>query len=124
MENTEKKAAEVGMWAIIELFGHQRIAGFMTEQVIAGQGFVRVDVPEVLSVVGSLGEGPIAAHTKLFGPGAIYAINPVDEKLARVAAQQIRHAPVSSYGLADALRGMPDQHRQRLLESHGEEVEP
>ncbi len=105
-------APQVGMWAIIELFGHQRIAGYMTEQVIGGQGFIRVDVPEI-AADGS--QQAIQPHTKFYGPGAVYAINPVDESLARLAARQIRHAPVSEYGLRGILRNMPDEHRQRLL---------
>jgi hypothetical protein len=125
----EKPATQVGMWAIVELFGHQRIAGFMTEHVIAGQGFVRIDVPEVSKLPGRTSYpieegGSIAAHSKLFGPGAIYAINPVDEGIARVAAGTIRHVPVQTYGLREALRNMPEEHRQRLLAgSRAEDVD-
>lgn len=57
-------------WAVVELFGHQVIAGMVSEQVIGGQGFVRVDVP---AVNGS------QAFTKFYGAGAIYAISPCDE---------------------------------------------
>ena len=66
-------------WAVVELFGHQRIAGRVTEQVIAGQGFIRVDVPAI---------GNIVAFTRLFGPGAIYSIIPTTEEmvLAHVSA--------------------------------------
>lgn len=118
----EIKETAQSMWVILELFGHARIAGFMTEQTIAGQGFVRVDVPEIEA---RNGEGTIAAHSAMYGAGAIYAINPVDEQIARLAAAQIRHAPVSSYGLREALRNMPDDHRRRLLAGpDAEEIEP
>ena len=109
MSNEE---SSTGMWAIIELFGRSRIAGFMSEQVIAGQGFLRVDVP---AVDAANGYGVIAAHTKMFGASAIYAINPVDETLATIAAKEIRHAPVSSYGIDDVLRNMPTDQRLRLM---------
>lgn len=33
-------------WAIVELFGHQKIAGRVAEQQIAGTVMLRVDVPE------------------------------------------------------------------------------
>ncbi len=112
-EQQQKEAPANGMWAIVEIFGHQRIAGWMTKQTIAGQGFIRVDVPEVAAELG--GDGPIAAHSKLYGPGAIYSINPVDQTVATIAAKSIRHVPVSSYGLRDVLRNMPDDQRQRLL---------
>jgi hypothetical protein len=81
-------------YAIVELFGHSRIAGRVTEQVIAGQGFVRVDVPE-LPQVGSL--KPRTSFTRLFGPGAIYSITPVDEVTACAAAQAMRVEPVNVY---------------------------
>jgi len=53
-------------WAILELFGKQRIAGLVSEETIGGCSFVRVDVPKTTE------EG--WAFTKLFGNGAIYAI--------------------------------------------------
>lgn len=61
-------------WAIVELFGHQRIAGLATEQTIAGSGFLRVDVPEV---------GEIQPFTRIFGPSAVYSIIPTSEEIAR-----------------------------------------
>lgn len=109
----EQQKPQTGMWVIMEIFGHQRIAGYMTEQVIGGQGFIRVDVPEITA--DAHGGEAVQAHTKFYGPGAVYAINPVDESIARLAAVQIRHAPVSEYGLRGVLRNMPDEHRQRLL---------
>ncbi len=107
------------MWAIVELFGHQRIAGLMTEEVIAGQGFVRIDVPEIAADARAY-EGPtgsISAHSRFFGPGAIYSINPVDEAVAKAAAAKIRHAPVMEYGAADVLRSLAPENRRRLLEA-------
>jgi hypothetical protein len=32
-------------WVILELLGHRRLAGKLTEQQIAGHGFLRLDVP-------------------------------------------------------------------------------
>lgn len=81
-------------FAIVELFGHSRIAGRVTEQVIAGQGFVRVDVPE-LPAVGQC--KPRTAFTRIFGTGAIYSITPVDEGIACAAAQSMRVEPVDMY---------------------------
>jgi len=78
-------------WCIVELFGHQRIAGRVTEQTIGGSNFVRVDVPPV--------EGKAAGFTRLFGQGAIYGINPVTEEIARMAAANIRAEPIGVYDL-------------------------
>lgn len=75
-------------WAIVELFGHQRMAGRITEASVGGCQFIRVDVPPV---------GENAGYTRLLGQGAIYAINLVDEPVARAAAESYRTVPVSSY---------------------------
>lgn len=127
--NEQQQAASQanGFWAIVEIFGHQRIAGFLSEQTIGGQSFVRVDVPELPAGADeySRRDGPIAAHSKLFGGGAIYAITPVDETIARISAQSIRHKPVTAYGVAEALKNMSQEHRTRLLtnEAFGDDVD-
>lgn len=72
---------------IVELFGHQVIAGLVSEQQIGGTSFVRVDVPETKTR---------PAFTKFFGPGAIYAITPVDEATAMQAAEA-GEAPVQEW---------------------------
>ena len=74
-------------FAIVELFGHNIIAGKVTEQVIGGQGFVRVDVPTVDDHEG---------FTKFYGAGAIYAITPCDEKAMLAAVQGLRQGAWSS----------------------------
>lgn len=107
-------------FGILELFGHQRIAGRISEQVFGGQTFVRVDVPAVERVIRTGHPGPedtetIAAHTRSFGAGAIYAINWCDADAAHLAAASIQHRPIQPYGLQDALETLPAEHRARLL---------
>jgi len=75
-------------YCIVELFGHQKIAGKVTEQTIGGQGFVRVDVPETKR---------FSAFTRFFGTGAIYSMTPVSEEIAMKAAQSIYVEPVTIY---------------------------
>lgn len=67
-------------WCIVELFGHSKIAGYCTEENIAGSNMLRVDVSETKSQ---------PAFTKYYGSAAIYAINPVDEKTARISAESL-----------------------------------
>lgn len=76
--------------AIVELFGHQVIAGQISEQVIGGQGFIRIDVPAVDGQPG---------YTKFFGPSAIYAITPTDETTMLEAARRLRKPAISQYVL-------------------------
>jgi hypothetical protein len=77
-------------WAIIELFGHNQIAGKCSEQNIAGANMLRVDVPE---------NGTQPAFTRFLGSGAIYAINPVTEEIARHWAGSLQVAPVQSWDI-------------------------
>jgi hypothetical protein len=71
-------------WCIVELSGHQGIAGKVSEQVISGQGFIRVDVPAVENQ---------RAFTRLFGPGAIFSIFPVEEDIAKAFVVRNMIAP-------------------------------
>lgn len=91
-------------WAIVELFGHQRVAGRVTEQTIGGCAFVRVDVPACEEVPGL---PATQAFTKLYGQGAIYAVTFVDEAAARVTARQLRIQPIDTWQLRQALQDLP-----------------
>lgn len=86
-------------WAIVELFGRVVLAGEVTEQVIAGQGFVRVDVP---------GNAKTPAHTKYFGPNAIYAITPTTEEIAlRTAILSV--GPAIPYSISARINIIDDE---------------
>lgn len=89
-EQTEQKFDQ---WAILDLFGHQRTAGHVTEATIGGCSFVRIDVPE--------GEG---YRTEYYGNGAIYSMRPVSEEIARAVVQNGVSAPVSQYEVSSLLK--------------------
>ena len=100
-----EQTSNFNVYAIVELFGHARIAGRVTEQVIAGQGFLRVDVP----LLPTRGDMPAEqGFTRLFGPSAIYSITPVSEEIAMRAAQSMRVAPVNVYLALPQLEGGPE----------------
>ena len=80
----EKEPIE--MWAIVELFGHQRIAGLVTEATIGGCAFVRVDVPGDLVSPGI---------TKFYGNGAIYCMTPVSKEVVETYLKRYRPAPLN-----------------------------
>jgi hypothetical protein len=75
-------------WCLVELFGHQQIAGRVSEAQIGGETFVRVDVPEV--------EGR-PAFTKFYGKGAIYSITPVEEDFVMRYEQYHQTRPITVY---------------------------
>lgn len=75
---TNKQNEKFDHWCILDLFGHQRTAGHVTEATIGGCAFMRIDVPEK--------DG--GNRTEYYGQGAIYSMRPVTEELARRIALQ------------------------------------
>ncbi len=75
-------------WALVELMGHQRIAGRVTEAEIGGCKFIRVDVPSVAD------RQPL---TKYLGPASIYAITPIAEETATRLAARIEPEPITAW---------------------------
>lgn len=80
-------------WGIVELMGHQRTAGRLSEQMVGGANLLRVDIPE--------GEN---FRTVFYGPSAIYALHVTDEAAAKAAASQMGTRPTYAYELEGALR--------------------
>jgi hypothetical protein len=87
-------------WALVELFGHTRIAGLVTEESIAGGAMVRIDVPETESS---------AQFTRIVNITAIYAINPITEDLAREMARNLRVAPIQAWDIKEYVSKMKIQ---------------
>jgi hypothetical protein len=83
---------------IVELFGHSRIAGLVTEETIGGATFIRVDVPKT---------SKRESLTKFYGATAIYAITPTDQETAQLAAESFSAAPIETWRINDV--------RERLL---------
>lgn len=76
------------VWAIVELFGHQVIAGAISKVEPFGSPMVQIDVPATELQ---------PAFSKQFNPTAIYGITYVTEAVAVSAAQEARAKPVKVY---------------------------
>lgn len=76
--------------AIVELFGHQRMAGKVTDQSVGGASFIRIDVPETKSQ---------PAFTRIVNPSAVYAINPVTEEVMLYMAENITAKPIDAWDI-------------------------
>lgn len=77
-------------WAILELMGHRRLGGFISEASVAGAAMVRIDVP---------GKDEEPGASQFYSSQAVYAITPTTEEIARALAQRERPAPVSRWDL-------------------------
>lgn len=111
----DQTAAVFSGWALVELMGHQREAGFVTTQYFGDKAMFQIDVPEIpereetlkspryeghrLLPVGSVvSREAIPPRTRLVNPSAVYAINPATEEAVRsaVAASERREIKVIS----------------------------
>lgn len=84
-------------WAILELMGHRKLAGYVSEQTVGGVAFLRIDVP---------GNDKDRPATQFYSAGAIYCITPVTEEIVKEVAPRYRPAPVSQWELA--MTALPD----------------
>jgi len=81
--------AELKAWALVEIFGHQRIVGFLSQQSFGSGVLFRVDVPD-LTICGKVER---VGFTRYFGLAAIYSITPISEEMVRQLLPTIDGTP-------------------------------
>lgn len=77
-------------WAVLELLGHRRLAGYVREATIAGAAFLRIDVV-------TREEGDEA--TQYVSPSSVYALTPCTEEVARAVAERTWETPARQLAL-------------------------
>lgn len=97
---SEPKQGKFEGWAIVEMMGHQREAGYVTTEVYGIAVLFRVDVPEMpeqeevltrpewsgreyLEVGSKVKRQKVPARSRLIAPAALYAINSATEQAVR-----------------------------------------
>jgi hypothetical protein len=76
-------------WCLVELMGHRRMAGLVSEATIGGAALTRIDV--------YLPDGAAPILTQFYGPSAIYALTPMGERECRQFAARNVPQPVTRY---------------------------
>src|SRR3984885_13132476 len=84
-----ESSTELKSWALVELFGHQRIVGFLSQQTFGTGVLFRVDVPDLIKDGETVRDG----FTRYFGLSAIYSITPVSEEIVRSLLPSIDGTP-------------------------------
>ncbi len=97
-------------WAMVELFGHTRIAGEVTEQNLAGGAMVRIDVPETETSPG---------FTRIVNVNAIYAINPMTEEMVKTIAGQLNVKPIQSWDIREYV----EKNRKALIQPNSDRID-
>lgn len=122
-------------WAVVELFGHTRLAGRVTEQTIGGSSFLRLDVPEQTyeerrgdyGVDGTYRiravEVTVPPFTKYLTQGAIYSMTPCSEEVARKVLASLRAQPIQHVELA-TVKALPAPEGETVPPDDGEADDP
>lgn len=88
----QDNTAALPEWAIVEIMGHRRHGGRISEVSHFGATLLRIDVP---------GEGEEVIATHFYGGAAIFSITPTDEDTARRVAAFERPRPVARLSYRD-----------------------
>jgi hypothetical protein len=91
-----KPNERLSTFALVELFGHARIVGRLTEQPFGSEVLFRVDVPDLTSSGKTIRTG----FTRYFGPKAIYSITPITEEMVRELLPVIDGTPGEARALS------------------------
>jgi hypothetical protein len=98
-------------WAIVEILGHQRYAGYVTTEAYGQAVMFRIDVPaldereretkqpgyiggQYLPAGATVREGAVPGYTKLVGAGSIYCITPSTKEAALKAVESLQPRPL------------------------------
>lgn len=90
MKQTDKDSLDT--WAILELMGHRKLAGRVTEEEHFGVVLMRIDVPKNDTMI-----------TQFYGGNTIYCITPTTEEIVRAFAAKAQPKPIYRYELDLAL---------------------
>lgn len=98
-------------YAIVELMGHRRLAGRVSQAEQYGVAMLRLDVPRE--------DGTDSTH--FFGGASIYAVHPTSEEIARQVAESCDPAPVQRWELPTSPRELlkeRDAFTEAVLDEH------
>jgi hypothetical protein len=84
-----EESSQLKAWALVEIFGHTRIVGFLSQQAFGSGVLFRVDVPDLTSSGKVIRQG----FTRYFGLAAIYSITPISEEMVRKLLPSIDGTP-------------------------------
>lgn len=87
-------------YALVELFGRQRLVGMVVVDPPEFPGLIRVDVPDLLK------DGKVVrkGFTRYLGRTALYGVTPITEQMVRELLPSIDGRPSEPMGLRDGYR--------------------
>ncbi len=101
-------------WAILELMGHRRLAGKVSEASIGGGSFIRIDMP--------MKDG--SNSTQFYSPGSVYCITPTTEDISRKMSLAYQPEPVSQWEFRQLTEPKVSPYSQPDFDNCGREAFP
>lgn len=131
----QQTTAKFEGWAVLELFGHNREAGYVTTQYFGDKAMFQLDVPELperdyelkrpayvgatLAPVGSkVRKEAKEGRTRIISPGAIYAINPCSKELCLATLEELAPRDIKIVELAKTNQIAASSEPQRVSSIH------
>ncbi len=108
---TEQIEPGFAAWVIIQQMGHVELAGYVQEELVAGEQMLRLDIPEV-AVENCV--TPIPAFTKYVHPKSLYGMTIVNEDYARHYAQELKTQPVQGFQHSKIVNAMAEEAFKKL----------
>lgn len=84
----DKSDEQIDAWAYVEIMGHDKIVGRVSERKVGVQVMLQVDVPK---------DDNDFAYSKLFSPSSIFSIQPTTEEWCRKYAKAKRSFSILPY---------------------------
>jgi len=120
----EQTGAKFEGWAVLELFGHQREAGYVTTQYYGNVAMFQLDVPELtereyvlerpewgpeamIPAGSTVKKEAVPGRTRLINPSAVYAMNPCSEEAVRKALETGARREIKVVQLAEGKKLIP-----------------
>lgn len=69
-----RNATTLETWAFVEIFGHHKVAGRLSERKLGTEVMFQIDVPKCDTEI---------SHTELYSPKSIFSIKPTTEEWCR-----------------------------------------
>ncbi len=86
-EKSQNESTKFDEWAILELMGHRRLAGKVSEATIGGGSFLRIDMPMKDK----------STSTQFYSPASIYCITPTTKEIAEKLSIEYQPEPISRW---------------------------
>lgn len=93
------------IWALVELMGHVRLVGKVSQDTSLGPALTRVDVPAVAGC---------PAFSRLLGAASIYSITPLERETAIQMAASLKAQPLEEWSARRLVESMDHARAPRL----------